>query len=166
MAENESMPESKAELDAHIAREWDALQATVAGLSEEQLVRPGGGGWSIKDNLYHIAAWEQVLVEAVLGGQTTAEALGVAPGSLQGLDEDGINDLIYRQSRALSLPAVLERARQAHQQVLDVLARTPFEALLKPLHPDRSEPVLDWVAGNTYDHYREHRLYIERLAGQ
>jgi hypothetical protein len=164
MAENESMPESKAELDARITREWDALQAAIAGLSEEQLTAPGEGGWSIKDNLYHIAAWEQVLLGAVLGSQTLAQALGVAPETLQSLDEDGENDVLYRRGRELSLPAVLDAARLSHEQVLQALAATPFEALLKPHKPDRPEPVLDWVVGNTYDHYREHRLYIQRLA--
>ncbi len=164
MAENESMPQSKTELDARITREWDALQAAVAGLSEEQLIRPGEGGWSIKDNLYHIAAWEQVLLDAVLGGGTTAEALGVAPETLQGLDEDGINDVIYRRSRTMPLSAVREAANRTHDQVLAALARTPFEALLKPLRPDGPDPVLNWVVGNTYDHYREHRLYIQKLA--
>ena len=164
MAENESMPESKAELDARITREWDALQAVIAGLSEEQLTAPGEGGWSIKDNLYHIAAWEQVPLGAVLGSQTLAQALGVAPETLQGLDENGENDVLYRRGRDLSLPAVLGAARVSHEQVLQTLAVTPFEALLKPHKPGRPEPVLDWVVGNTYDHYREHRLYIQRLA--
>jgi len=96
MAENESTPQSKAELVARITREWDALQAAIAGLSEEQLTAPGDGGWSIKDNLAHIAAWEQYMLAAVLQGQTAAQALGVAPETLQGLDDNGINDILYR----------------------------------------------------------------------
>jgi hypothetical protein len=64
----------------------------------------------------------------------------------------------------MPLSAVQDSARRTHDQVLQTLARTPFEALLKPLKPDGPEPILNWVVGNTYDHYREHRLYIERLA--
>ena len=163
MAENESTPESKVELVARITREWDALQAAIAGLSEEQLTAPGEGGWSIKDNLAHIAAWEQYMLAVVLQGQTAAQGLGVAPETLEGLDEDGINEIIYQRSRDLSLPAVLDAARLSHEEVMQALARTPFEMLLKPLKPDRPTPALDWVIGNTYDHYREHLRYIERL---
>jgi hypothetical protein len=163
MAENESTPQSKAELVAQVTREWDALQAAIAGLSEEQLSASVDGGWSIKDNLAHIAAWEQYMLAAVLQGQTAAQALGVAPETLQGLDDNGINEILYRRNRDLPLPAVLDAAHLAHEQVMQTLARTPFEELLKPFKPDRPDPVLEWVIGNTYDHYREHRLYIQRL---
>ena len=37
----------------------------------------------------------------------------------------------------------------------------PFADLMRPVYPDDPRPVLAWVVGNTYEHYREHRLNIQ-----
>jgi len=47
------LPRDKAELTNRIQREWSALLRAVENLSDEQMTRPGPGGWSAKDNLAH-----------------------------------------------------------------------------------------------------------------
>jgi len=47
------LPRDKAELMNRIQREWSALLRTIENLSDEQMTRPGPGGWSAKDNLAH-----------------------------------------------------------------------------------------------------------------
>src|SRR5439155_13508367 len=51
-------PRTAAELIDRVQIEWAALEYTVAGLSLQQLIRPGPQGWSVKDHLVHIAEWE------------------------------------------------------------------------------------------------------------
>jgi hypothetical protein len=39
----------------------------------------------------------------------------------------------------------------------------PFADLMRPIRPHDPRPVLAWVAGNTYEHYQEHRLAIQAM---
>ena len=60
----------------------ERLEATLAGVSEEQMTAPGAvGDWSVKDLLAHLIFWEQAPVRAL-----RAEARG-EPGRLPSDDE-------------------------------------------------------------------------------
>ena len=56
--DHNSLPRTRADLMARIQRDWAALEETIADLIEEQMSVPDAGGWSIKDNLAHLTAWE------------------------------------------------------------------------------------------------------------
>ena len=91
-----AVPHDKAELMARIDREWAALERTLALLSESQMTTAGPGGWSAKDLLAHISAWERVLLICHLQGGSFAEAAGMdeatAAATEQMTAENGIND--------------------------------------------------------------------------
>jgi hypothetical protein len=36
----------------------------------------------------------------------------------------------------------------------------------QPGDPDEKRPVIEWVAGNTYEHYEEHAGWIKELVAQ
>jgi hypothetical protein len=36
----------------------------------------------------------------------------------------------------------------------------------QPSDPDQKRPVLDWVGGNTYEHYAEHIAWINQLLSE
>ena len=61
----------KAELLQAIERSWASLDDLVAGLREPELTRHGPDGWSVKDHLAHLAAWNLALV-ALLEGRDRA----------------------------------------------------------------------------------------------
>jgi hypothetical protein len=50
-----------------------------------------------------------------------------------------------------------------HNQVLDALGPMTFADLMQPRFADDPEarPLINWVIGNTYDHYQEHRQTIQ-----
>jgi hypothetical protein len=160
-------PADKQELLERIAREWNALLEEIEKLSPEQVTPPGPGGWSVKDNLAHLAAWEQLMLRSYLGGQPQHELLEMDAADFARLDEDGINAVFYERNKVFPPEEVLQRLKQSHAQVLATLEKTPFEELLKVRYPDDPErrPMLDWVIGNTYEHYREHRRNIAALVG-
>jgi uncharacterized protein (TIGR03083 family) len=160
-------PRNTSELLAAIDAEWQALHAAIGGLSAEQMTAPGEGGWSIKDNLAHVAEWEQFLLRVILGDTSRDDFFQPTTRALPFGDTDAMNAVLYERNRGRALDDVLAGLRRSHEQVVAKVEATPFASLLKPMFADRPAdgPVLDWVAGNTYDHYREHRETIERQRG-
>jgi hypothetical protein len=53
---------------------------------------------------------------------------------------------------------VLDNFHQTHAAVVATLRQMPFDKLLQPRYADDPEqrPLLNWVAGDTHEHYQEH----------
>jgi len=168
-AHDASLPRNKAELLERIQRSRSALEETLSSLSEEQALQAGPSGWSIKDHLAHLATWELGIVE-LLRHRPRFAAMQIEEAISQGKSEEEINDLIYRRHAKLSLSEVMNEFRTVHQQMLQTLGRLADEDIFKPyLHylPEGSEgrrdPVINWIIGNTYEHFDEHHGYIRAL---
>jgi hypothetical protein len=146
-----------------IEQDWTELMNLVGRLSEAQLEIPLDDGWSVKDHLAHLAAWERHLLLAHLQGRPVAESLGIDEATAAQDDTDALNEIIYRRNQPRPANEILAELRQTHAQVVAVLAQTPFERLMQPPYPDRPNPLLDWVIGNTYEHYQEHGATIQAL---
>lgn len=160
-------PTNTAELLARIEQSWEALWAAVAGLTEAQLETPDAGGWSIKDNLAHLTAWEGYMLRHYLQGEPASQAMGLDEATLR-LDIDELNAALVARDRDQALSTVIGNAQAMHREVVAFLASAPFEILARPQfddHPE-GEPVLARVAGNSYEHYEEHLDAIRALAAQ
>jgi len=161
-------PRDKAELMQRIEREWTALQRAIEGLGDEQMNVPDTGGWSIKDNLAHLAAWERFMRLHHLRDLPPHEVMGVDQATFEQVDENGLNAILFERNRSRSIADVLAGLNRSHADVLPDLEPMSFADLMKQRFPGDPEarPLIDWVIGNTYDHYREHRAAIEKLAGR
>src|SRR5574341_1330797 len=156
-------PKNKQEALVVMAREREALEKVIQGLTDAQLTAPGKDGWSIRDHLMHIAVWEQGIV-ALLNRQSRYGAMGLSRDEWQSKDGDEMNALIHERTKARSLADVRAAFHDSHQQMLEVLNRLTEEDLLKPYShyapeepSDDKRPVFAWIAGNTFGHYAEHR---------
>jgi len=142
---------TKEQLLERIEDGWAELDRLQAGLDAEAAARPPGDEWGLKDHLAHIAAWELSLVALLTGGDRSA-AVGVPAGGPH--ETDSINAVI-------------------HQRLRDALAPLTDGDLLLPYshyQPQEAgesgnQPVIGWIAGNTYDHVREHLDAMRALAG-
>lgn len=159
---NTELPQNQAELLTRIEQDWVALMTAVHGLPATALDTPIAGGWSIKDHLTHINAWERHLLLGHLQGQPRPEGLQVDPEIAQTEDVDKINEAIYQRNRQRSAPDVLADLEKTHTQLIAQLGATPFETLLQPRYPDDPDALLQWVIGNTYDHYQEHLAALKQ----
>ncbi len=159
-------PKDKAELLARIEREWKALQAVFAGLSDGQMSVPDAGGWSIKDNLAHLSTWENFMCRSYIHKTPAHTAMGIDETAFKTLDETGINAVIFGRNKDRTVADVLAGLERTHREVLADLAKLSFEEMMAPLDPadPQKRPLIGWIIGNTYDHYREHRLTIEKFA--
>jgi hypothetical protein len=158
------MPRTKSDLMAHIDAGWDQLQAAIGQLTEAQLTGPRSeDGWTVKDHLAHIAAWEASAV-AILTGQPRHVALGVDEATYAAGFE-AVNAAVQAANRDRPLPDVLAGLGAVHRDLLDALGRRTEDELFvqtyarympaAPGEPDEF-PVVNWIIGNTYEHYEEH----------
>ena len=163
MTPESELPVNPNDLLERIQSAWNSLQQTIASASPAELERAGSEGWSVKDHIAHLTAWERWMLLYHLQGISSHKALQVPEEmELEKMGTDKINALLQERSRKKTLSEVRDEAWRTHAQVLATLTKMPFEDLLKQHYPDDPEarPVLLWVIGNTYDHYQEHRQYI------
>src|SRR5690242_4756400 len=132
------------------------------------------GGWSVKDLVAHIAAYDQwtaAQITAANAGRaaTDRELYGVedVPDDPQGWDEDRQNAAIRDRYADVSYPDALAFAEQSFNQLLSVLTTTPEDVLTRPGAQAWTEgqAVIDLVPGETYRHYAEHLPALRTLAG-
>jgi hypothetical protein len=158
-------PSNKEELLNRIHMEWTQLMQTIQHINEDEMTIGIHGGWSIKDHLAHITAWEQYLCEHHIRKIPPHEVFGMVSETYQNADVDDINDFLFRKNRELTVNQIRTELHRVHEMVLSELEQLPFSELMKPRYDDDRErkPLLWWVIANTSDHYNEHRVSIQRL---
>ncbi len=169
-AENEAVPQTTAELLARIDGAWSQLLQTIGELNEVQLATlRDAQGWSVKDHLVHLTAWEQSLL-ALLEGRDRDEAIGLGDVDHAGMEVDDVNAAIHRRNQHLSLEDAVAAFHQSHAQVRASVAALSDADLFKPYShyqpndpPANNNPVIGWIIGNTYEHYLDHDGWIRGL---
>jgi hypothetical protein len=166
MAEEQWVPENKAELMSAIKREWKLLMDVVAKLQEkDRFTTPDEGGWSAKDNLAHLAEWMNALMGYHLDRRPPHEVFGVPEEVTKDWDMEVINPVLFERNKSRSTEDVLNELKRVYEGLVAKLDAMSFENLLKPRHADDPEkrPVLMWVLGDTSEHFAEHRETIEKM---
>jgi hypothetical protein len=159
----EPAPGSSDELLARIDRDWKGFWLLVDQFDAGQMETPDASGWSLKDNLAHLAAWERYLVEHTIHHAV----MGIDASTMATLDEAGLNALIRAHNRDRDLADVMADLRQAHRATVNTIAAMRFDDLLQPLDAAApSQTLLSWVTGNTYEHYQEHAAMLLTLLEQ
>lgn len=173
MTENETTVRTVEELLGEIDANWTELQLFLDGLSPAQLTGPTDtAGWTAKDHLSHLAAWERSMVY-LFEGKPRHVALGVEKTLYDTGDYDAINAVIQQQHAGESIGEVLGNLNQAHEALLAALNNLSDDELQEPQatflpddpEADGSYPVGSLVYGNTVEHYGEHQEYIARIVG-
>jgi hypothetical protein len=164
----------KAELLAHIAHNWAALNGALTQLTPETMTTVHDDqGWTVKDHLLHIYYWERSALY-FLQGQPRFAGLGIPEAVYASDDVDLINDTIYQQHRSLPLAEALAQLRALQPELLAALAPLTDADLQKPYrHYLPDEPgegdgpaAMNVVYGNSAGHFAEHLTWIEALLGE
>ncbi len=154
---------TKSELLSAIDRDWLALQSALARMDEAQMAGvQDGEGWTVKDHLVHIAAWERSTVY-FLQGKARHTGLGVDEATYLAGDDDVINAAVYRQTAGTRLPQAVEELQSVHRELLALLQGMSDEDLQQPYRhylPDEpgagDGPAINLVYNSSANHYREH----------
>jgi len=147
--------------------EWAALQDALSHLSDAELSRPGPERWAVKDHLAHIAEWERACT-AVLGQRPQWEGFRLSAAEYEGLDIESLNAILYERHRAVPIGEVKAMANAAHADMLAALSHVSNADLRRPvgeygMATNRDRPLLEKIAGDTYEHYAEHAGWISEL---
>ncbi len=102
------------------------LLAALAGLAEEDSERRRDDGWSVKDDLGHIAMCDEIrffeINRVSRGGRPAFHGLDGAP-------MDAFNEIIASQRRSLPLKQLVADLAAARKLVLDAIADASDRAL-------------------------------------
>jgi len=163
-------------------REWDML---LVQIDADDLEKPGvEGAWSVKQIVAHIAGYE-AYAAALLSDRCDPSAGAQAaldvfyqqhldryrqdhpdfPTHLQDTDDDQTNALVVAVHDQYAAQDVLERERQAYEQLLAVVRAVSDEQLAEPWRPG-GRALVEILPNQCYEHYRTHLPAIRRWLAQ
>lgn len=149
----QSNDSTQASVPDQMRAEHAQLEALLAQISDEQFVQPGAiGEWSVKDILAHLTFWEQRLLAYFNGAR---ESL-IQPGEEEQAAIDRINAEVFAANRDRPLAEVRAEFDSSYQQTLALADSLSAEDLA-------DEEFFGLFAGDTFEHYREHREMLEQL---
>jgi hypothetical protein len=143
------------------------LALTIVELDEDALEEYNEDGWNVKDQLAHLATWERGIAY-LLQKRPRYAGMGLDKASWHDLTMDEINAVIHRHYQDVSLEDVLAYYQEAHERLLAAIDALSEEELFKPysyFQPDEAvndskAPIINWIIGNTFEHYEEHLQII------
>lgn len=144
------MSDPRAEHASREAESWGRFQAALEAIPRDRWetieVVPG---WTMRELLWHMAWWLDKCagnLERLRAGEPPLDAPETT---------DERNALLAAQARGLTVEAVDEGLRSARDRVMSL-----WEAL-----PYVDDVAIEELAGETYEHYDEHRADLERVTG-
>ena len=157
---------SKNQFITRLLHERDKFELLLnrIGFTRRMTMKGVSGNWSIKDIIAHIWAYEQYIADRlneILHGEVytpckTQNALdafldefGYPDFGSPLLDDDKPNAWVFEKYRNIPLEEIVAQEIQAFTSIVSALEAMP-EDLIK------RHNILDRVAENTYQHYREH----------
>ena len=165
-------PTTKDDLLALIASAHQRLEASLRTLTDDQINAPLlEGDWSVRDALAHLSFWEQRALyalqhEPVDGKAAVPEEIADLTGSADWTD--AANARVYERNRGRDLSDIRAEFERSYADVLQVIGELSDDDVFSSTKLSRQigQPVLDLIAGNTYEHYDEHTDAIERAFPQ
>jgi hypothetical protein len=162
---------TKTELLADIERAWAALSSLLDRLTDAQMTTlRDAQGWTVKDHVIHLTAWERSLV-FFLQGKPRHDGLGVDAAVYLNGPDDEINAVIRQQRQHVPLAEARAQFRRIHQQLLTVLqplTEADLNRRYRHYLPDEpgdgdGPPALQVISGNSAHHFAEHLAWIQAL---
>ena len=141
---------------------YAALEEILAPLDKTQYSTEGViPGWSIKDMLAHIASWHHRLLMWLDAAVRNEEPTISGPDNVE--EMDALNAQFYQENKSRPLDEVMADFLITHQQIMDIVQAMPEEDLMSPhrFAWTKGEPLWQAIAGDTYEHYREHIAQIQ-----
>ncbi|MBM4169306.1 MAG: ClbS/DfsB family four-helix bundle protein [Ignavibacteria bacterium] len=138
---------TKSDMLCAIAHDWNSLTEVLCSLSDGEKLEPNlVGKWSVKDLMAHLSSWESVCLDRI-GRVRRDEEIVMIPDA----EVHVWNARFQEQQRNVKFDIVQGEFESVH-------ARLVYE--IETLPDELWERIDDWIADNTYQHYREH---LEKL---
>jgi len=132
---------SKLDLEKRIGQGYRALRSALEALPRERFTEKLRTGWSLNENLAHLAAWEETVPPRVAGVLERGEDPKLYD------DIDGFNARVAGEAKDESTDELFARWGAAHERVLETVRVLPEDA---------AKLAFDVVEWNTTGHYPDH----------
>jgi hypothetical protein len=163
-------PKTKQELLDAITRAHEDMARLLAAMSDEEKTAPIlHDGWSVKDSLAHIVAWEKLTLDWMTRSLDGEQIRRFVPGFQYDSEErreevmEALNHHLYEQNLNRPLDEVMQDFSATYRVLLNFIAGLDEGDIFDPhrFAWRAGSPALDMLGGNTYDHYAEHQGWIE-----
>lgn len=161
---------TKAELLRTLDEGRKTWEETLAQVGEGRMEAPGVvGDWSVKDLVAHVNFWERWVGGQISTGVEGQESTILGPfateipAEAKDWDTDQLNAWAYEQNRRRPLAEVVMEEQQTYRRLYTLLRSMRDEDIFATgRYPwTRENAVVDYVAGNTYEHWPEHVQSIQ-----
>jgi hypothetical protein len=150
---------TKYELLLSIRRDRGALDGVLARIDESQMAMPVlDAGWSVKDVLAHITAWEQLCLKWLRTGKRDE----LTAGDEFGAQVDALNARLYVENRDRPFDEIRSAFAGSQDEMESVAASLSEDEL--SAKPSWAPHVELWriISSNSDEHYREHIEQLEQ----
>lgn len=162
-------PTTKSELLREIERAHQDMMRFLAAMTDEEKTAPTlNEGWSVKDSLAHLVDWEKMTIDWMTRSLRGEQVKRFVEGFQYDTEDEReavmekLNTHLYQQNKTRALDDVMRDFRATHRAILELVAQLDERDIFDSNRfawRDGS-PAFDMIAGNTYDHYDEHRGWI------
>lgn len=130
---------------------WRQFRAAVGSIPGEYLdQRLGEHGWTRKQMLAHISVWHDLTSQRLNTFMQTGQPVALAD------HEDVVNARAARAAEGRTAGEIVQNIDDSYRRLHRMIGRLTNAQL--EAHDGWAGAV---IAGNTYDHYREHRADLE-----
>lgn len=130
---------------------WRQFREAVDAIPGEYLdLRLEVGGWTRKQMLAHISVWHDLTVQRLNSFMQTGQAATLSE------HEDVINARAARAAEGRTAGEIMQNIDDSYRRLYRLIGRLSNDQL--QVHDGWAGAV---IAGNTYDHYREHRADLK-----
>ena len=112
------MPEDKNDLLDYYRTTREALLAAIQGLNDDAMTEPSIDGWSVKDHLVHLAAWDEIRASEVV----RISAGHQSAWHMTDDQDDTYNELATGLRRGLSVAQARWELETSRQRLLDAIS--------------------------------------------
>jgi hypothetical protein len=160
---------TKAKLVRSLRSEREQWEALLAKINEDRMNEPlWEHGWSTRDLIGHVTYYEHWILdwlEAAVRGQVTVAT------HRDLVDVDQRNALIQQENRGRAIADMLKESRSVYERLVQVVQLVSEQDLNDPHRFERyilpfwqeSRALWECIAGDSYEHYREHIPSLRRL---
>jgi hypothetical protein len=163
-------PRTMTDLFERIRKSREALEEAIAAVPAGSYFATGSNGWTVRDQLLHLAAWESSLL-GILRGEPRGPAMGLDPILFAGdWGVNVVNAALIEKHAGLSLEAVQDWFARAHDETMAHLEGFTVADLqrsfaeFQPFPGATDAPIIGWIEGDTYGHFAEHLPLIREAA--
>ncbi len=160
---------NKQELLREIERAHQDMMRFLAALSDDEKTAPIlNEGWSVKDSLAHLIDWEKMSLDWLARSLRGEEVKRFVQGFQYETEAEReavmekLNTHLFEQNKNRALDDVLQDFRATHRAIFDFVAQMNENDIFDPnrFAWRNGSPAFDMLAGNTFEHYDEHRQWI------